>query len=99
MKLRSASLELDVLAYAPPSMSLTHCAQLLKLGVRRQLSAMLTSAAEQGDVQPRCACHFQPPGWPVCLTVVYPFARASGEVCRICFISVNMVHYSLKHGM
>ena len=85
MQLHSASLELDVLAYAPACMSLSECAQLIKLGMRRQLGAMQASMATQGNVQDHCACHFQPPGWLVCISVVQPFARISGEVCSCTF--------------
>ena len=81
MQMQSTCLELDLLAYAPASMSLADCAAtVLKPGIKRQLDAMQSSLQACESMQPHCACHFQPPGWPHCVSLVYPFAKAHAEV-------------------
>ncbi|KAK9794344.1 hypothetical protein WJX73_005949 [Symbiochloris irregularis] len=77
--LQTATLELDVLAYAPSHMPLADAAQLLKGGIRRQLQAMQASTLQLGAVQPHCAGQFQLPGWPHCLTVVFPISSQGSE--------------------
>lgn len=85
MQRQAASLELDVLVYAPASMHLGTCVtHVLQPGIRRQLAAIQASMRAQNAVTPHCACLFSPAGLGHHVSLVFPFARADAEVrCRV----------------
>lgn len=85
LPLQQVKLSLDVLMFAPSSLA---AASLETEVVRPAVTAQLERFREalSQDEQPLCdhkALHFQPPGWPHPLTVIYPLrADGAGKVSQ-----------------
>ncbi|DBA76348.1 TPA: hypothetical protein ACH3X1_010059 [Trebouxia sp. C0004] len=67
---------LSVLCYVPNTTSLADLqASYLQPAIRRQLSMLQRKIVQQGSLQPWTVFQVQPPGWPHCLTLMYPLAN------------------------
>lgn len=68
---------------APKDLAVSELANLLRRALRKQLQAMQACMTAQGRVCDLRALHFQPPGWPHPITLIYPWPEGSGKVCTL----------------
>ncbi|DBA78226.1 TPA: hypothetical protein ACH3X2_008184 [Trebouxia sp. C0005] len=72
----TTTITLSVLCYVPNKAPLADLqASYLQPAIRRQLSMLQHKIVQQGNLQPWTVFQVQPPGWPHCLTLMYPLAN------------------------
>ncbi|DBB11189.1 TPA: hypothetical protein ACH3X3_006641 [Trebouxia sp. C0006] len=72
----STTVTLSVLCYVPNTALLADLqASYIQPAIRRQLNALQHIIVQQGSLQPWTVFQVQPPGWPHCLTLMYPLAN------------------------
>jgi hypothetical protein len=70
---------LDVLCMVPQPTTASSLGDALRAAIRKQLRAMQVVMVAEERVCDVRALHFQPPGWPHAVTIVYPLHSGSGK--------------------
>ncbi|KAL3153417.1 hypothetical protein ABBQ38_011753 [Trebouxia sp. C0009 RCD-2024] len=72
------TLNLSILCYVPNQLPVSDLlAAIVKPAISRQLDALQHKLVQSGKVQPWTAIQVQPPGWPHCVTLMYPLPAPS----------------------
>ncbi|KAL3141912.1 hypothetical protein ABBQ32_004569 [Trebouxia sp. C0010 RCD-2024] len=72
------TLNLSILCYVPNQLPVSDLlAGVIKPAISRQLDALQHKLVQSGTIQPWTVIQVQPPGWPHCVTLMYPLPAPS----------------------